>query len=141
MMERCFVCGRDMGPVVLRLGDALPILPSRMIYPSTSKGTIAFCDLCFEAERFGELTPEDVETVTWFFGVAYVDDDPARAVELLEPMLSKWRAPDLLSPLGRAYLSVGRAREGLAMREEALSLNAEHPWASEDRLLLENEGA
>lgn len=141
MMERCFVCGRDMGPVVLRLGDALPILPSRMIYPTTSKGIIAFCDLCFKGERFGEFTPEDVETVTWFFGVAYVDDEPERSVELLEPMLSKCRAPDLLSPLGRAYLSVGRTREGLAMLQEALSLNPEHPWSREDRLLLENEGA
>lgn len=112
-----------------------------MIYPTIAKGSIAFCDLCFEAERFGELTPEDVETVTWFFGVAYVDDDPGRAVELLELMLSKWRAPDLLSPLGRAYLSVGRVREGLAMLQVALSLDSEHPWSSEDRLLLENERA
>jgi hypothetical protein len=46
--------------------------------------------------------------------------------ELLEPMLAKWRSPDLLSPLGRAHLGVGRVAEGRAMLREALSLNPEH---------------
>jgi hypothetical protein len=112
-----------------------------MVYPTTSKGPIAYCDLCFETERFGDLTEADVHTITWFFGAGYADDRPERAIELLEPMLAEWRAPDLLSPLGRAYLGVGRLAEGRAMLREALSLNPEHPYSTGDRQLLEDEGA
>ena len=130
-----------MDPVVVRLGDPLPTIPSRMIYPTISKGTVAFCDLRFESKRFGALPAEDVDTITWFFGAGYADDRPERAIELLEPMFAKWRAPDLLSPLGRAYLSVGRVAEGKAMLREALSLNPEHPYSRGDRPLLEDEGA
>jgi hypothetical protein len=130
MMDRCYGCGRGMDPIVVRLGDPLPVMPSRMIYPTTSRGSIAFCNLCFEGQRFGALTPDDVERITWFFGAAFADEQPERAVELLEPMLAKWRAPDLLSPLGRAYLGVGRVAEGRAMLREALSLNPEHPYSS-----------
>jgi hypothetical protein len=130
-----------MDPVVIRLGDPLPTMPTRMIYPTTSKGTIAFCDLCFESKRFGTLSAQDVHIISWFFGSGYADDRPKRAIELLEPMLAKWRAPDLLSPLGRAYLGVGRVAEGAAMLREALSLNPEHPYAGGDRQLLEGEGA
>jgi hypothetical protein len=112
-----------------------------MIYPTTSKGSIAFCNLCFDGQRFGALTPDDVERITWFFGAAFADEQPQRAVELLEPMLARWRAPDLLSPLGRAYLGVGRVAEGRAMLREALSLNPEHPYSRGDRELVEDEGA
>jgi hypothetical protein len=116
-------------------------MPSIMVYPSTSKGDIAFCNLCFEDRRFAGFTTDDIEKITWFFGEAYVDERPQRAVELLEPMLSRWRAPDLLSPLGRAYLGVGRTAEGRAMLQEALSLNPKHPWSTHDRQLLKDEGA
>jgi hypothetical protein len=130
-----------MEPVVTQRGDALPVIPNMMVYLSTSRGDVAFCDLCFNERRFAGFTPDDVEKITWFFGQAYADDDPARAVELLEPMLSRWRAPDLLSPLGRAYLGVGRTVEGKAMLQEALSMNPDHPWSTGDRQLLEDEGA
>lgn len=128
-----------MDPVVIRLGNPLPVMPSQMIYPTTSKGSIAFCNLCFEAQRFGALTADDVERITWFFGATCADEQPERAVELLEPMLAKWRAPDLLSPLGRAYLGVGRIAEGKALLREALSLNPEHPYCRGDREFLEDE--
>jgi hypothetical protein len=127
-----------MDPVIIQRGDPLPIMPSMMVYPSTSKGDIAFCDLCFEEQRFAGFTADDIEKITWFFGAGYADEHPQRAVELLEPMLSRWRAPDLLSPLGRAYLGVGRVAEGKAMLQEALSLNSEHPWSTGDRQLLED---
>ena len=141
MKDRCYGCGRGMDPVIVRAGDPLPVMPSTMVYPTTSKGDIAFCDICFEGGRFADLSPQDVERVTWFFGVGYADDRPERAIELLEPMLAKWRAPDLLSPLGRAYLGVGRLAEGRAMLREALSLNPKHPYSRGDRQLLEDEGA
>jgi hypothetical protein len=130
-----------MEPVVIQPGDPLPVMPNMMVYPTTSKGDIAFCDLCFEAQRFVGFTTDDIEKITWFFGQAYVDDRPQRAVELLEPMLSRWRAPDLLSPLGRAYLGVGRTAEGRAMLQEALFLNLNHPWSTHDRQLLEDDAA
>jgi hypothetical protein len=130
-----------MDPVVVRSGDPLPTMPSTMVYPTTSKGEIAFCDLCFESGRFDGLSTEDVETITWFFGAGYADDRPERAIQLLEPMLAKWRAPDLLSPLGRAYLGVGRVAEGRALLREALSLNPTHPYSRGDRDLLRDEGA
>src|SRR5688572_27169413 len=102
MMDRCYGCGTGMDPIVLRPGDTMPAMPTIMVYPATSKGDIAFCDRCFEGQQFSGLSSRDIETITWFFGAAYVEEQPARAVALLEPMLAKWRAPDLLSPLGRA---------------------------------------
>ena len=141
MSDRCFQCKRGMDPIVIQPGDPIPVMPSILVYPATSQGNIAFCDLCFQKQQFAGFTADDVERITWFFGEAHVDGHPERAVELLEPMLSRWRAPDLLSPLGRAYLGVGRVAEGKAMLQEALSLNPEHPWAREDRQLLEDEGA
>jgi hypothetical protein len=130
-----------MDVVIVRPGDPIPVMPSMMVYPTTSKGEIAFCDRCFESRRFGALSPDDVEVITWFFGAAYAEEQPARAVTLLEPMLAKWRAPDLLSPLGRAYVRVGRIDEGKALLKEALSLNPEHAYSIGDRKLLEDEGA
>jgi hypothetical protein len=108
------------------------------VYPTTSKGDIAFCNLCFDERTFVGLSADDIERITWFFGQGYADERPSRAVELLEPMLAKWRAPDLLSPLGRAYLGVGRITEGKALLREALSLNPEHPYSAGDRTLLED---
>jgi hypothetical protein len=139
MKDRCYACGRNMDFVRVRFGDPLPVMPTTMVYPTTSKGAIAFCNLCFDAARFGDLTADDVETITWFFGATYADDRPERAVELLEPMLKKWRTPDLLSPLGRAYLGVGRVAEGMALLREALALNPEHPYSDGDRKLLKIE--
>ena len=130
-----------MDVVFVRLGDDPPRMPSIMVHPTTSKGAIAFCDLCFEANRFRDLSPGDVERISWFFGDAYVDENPHRAVQLLEPMLQRWRAPDLLSPLGRAYLNIGRREEGTALLKEALSLNPEHPYSAGDKLLLEDDDA
>ena len=95
-----------------RPGDTIPVMPNIMVYPATSKGDIAFCDRCFEGQQFNGLSAGDIERITWFFGAAYVEEQPKRAVALLEPMLAKWRAPDLLSPLGRAYLGVGRMDRG-----------------------------
>ena len=112
-----------------------------MVYPATSKGDIAFCDRCFEGQQFNGLSAGDIERITWFFGAAYIEEQPKRAVALLEPMLAKWQAPDLLSPLGRAYLGVGRMDEGKALLKEALSLNPGHPYSIGDRRLLEEEGA
>jgi hypothetical protein len=97
---------------VVGAGAPFPQLPSILVYASTSKGDIAFCDLCFEARRFRDLSADDVERITWFFGDAYVESDPQGSIQLLEPMLKRWRAPDLLSPLGRAYIGVGRIDEG-----------------------------
>lgn len=57
-------------------------------------------------------TPRLLLQITWFFGVAYVESNPRRSIQLLEPMLTKWRTPDFLSPLGRAYIGVGRIDEG-----------------------------
>jgi len=116
-------------------------MPNSVIYPTRFKGSIAFCNLCFESQRFGDLSADDVETIKWLFGAGYADDQPERAIELLDPMLAKWRAPDLLSPLGRAYLGVGRVAEGRGMLQEALSLNPKHPWSRGDRELLGDEGA
>jgi hypothetical protein len=130
-----------MDVVVVRSGEPTPQIPSIFVYPSTSVGDIAFCDLCFEDQRFRDLCDDDIEKITWFFGDAYVEDRPERAVQLLEPMLGTWRAPDLLSPLGRAYLGIGRREEGRSLLQEALSLNPNHPYAAGDRLLLEDEGA
>jgi hypothetical protein len=85
-----------MDVVVAEAGESFPQLPSILVCPSTSKGNIAFCDLCFEAGLFRDLSADDVERITWFFGAAYFESSPQRSIELLEPMLAKWRAPDLL---------------------------------------------
>jgi hypothetical protein len=126
-----------MDPVVVRPGEPWPRIPSIFVYPSTSKGDIAFCDLCFEERRFRDLSAEDVEKITWFVGSAYVDERPVEAIRLLEPMLARWRAPDLLSPLGRAYVKAGRTQEGRALLQEALSMAPDHPYVAIDREYLE----
>jgi hypothetical protein len=137
-MDRCYGCGSGMDVVVVRAGEPLPQLPTILVYPSTSRGDIAFCDLCFEGRRFRDLSADDVERITWFFGVAYVESNPQRSIQLLEPMLTKWRALDLLSPLGRAYIGVGRIDEGRALLTEALSMNPTHPYSEGDRWLIEH---
>lgn len=111
------------------------------MFPSTSKGDIAFCHPCFQARRFRDLSAAEIERITWFFGVAYVESNPQHSISLLEPMLAKWRAPDLLSPLGRAYILVGRIDEGKALLSEALSLNPTHPYSEGDKRLIEQTSA
>jgi hypothetical protein len=127
-----------MDVAVAEAGEPFPQLPSILVYPSTSKGNIAFCDLCFEAGRFRGLSADDVERITWFFGAAYVESSPQRSIELLEPILPNWRTPDLLSALGRAYIGVGRIDEGRALLSEALSRNPTHPYSEADRRLIEH---
>jgi hypothetical protein len=86
-----------MEPIVVQSGEPFPDItriPNVLVYPSTSRGQIAFCNLCFANQRFRDLTVKDVETITWFFGSHYVDERPDYAIELLEPMLKRWRAPD-----------------------------------------------
>lgn len=140
-MDRCYGCGNGMDVVVVDAGEPFPQLPTILVYPSTSKGDVAFCDLCLEARRFRDLSADDIERITWFFGVAYVESNPQRSIQLLEPMLMKWRAPDLLSPLGRAYIGVGRVDEGKALLSEALSMNPTHPYSEGDRQLIEHTTA
>ena len=122
----CYGCGLGVETV----------MPTLMVYPTTSQGDIAFCEVCFERRNFGDLTIEDIETVTWFFATSYVEDEPARAVTLLEPLLERWHSPDLLSPLGRAYVRVGRLEEGKALLREALEMNPRHPYVAHDKEIL-----
>jgi hypothetical protein len=127
-----------MGPVVRRPGEPLPRIPSTFVYPATSKGDIAFCHLCFEEGQFRDLSAEDVEKITWCFGRAFVEERPSEAIRLLvEPMLARWRAPELLSPLGRAYVKAGRTQEGRALLQEALEIAPNHPYVAIDREYLE----
>lgn len=120
--------------VIVPSDREIPLL--MFVYPSTSLGDIAFCNECFECGDFRGFTDEDVETITWYFGSGYVEDEPERAVALLEPMLQRWRSPDLLSPLGRAYVGVGRLDEGKAMLREALAMNPRHPYVAHDQEIL-----
>lgn len=135
--DKCYGCGATMDSIVVRPGEPLPRIPSTLVYPSTSRGDIAFCDLCFEERRFRDLSAADVEKITWFFGSAFVDQRPMEAIRLLEPMLARWRAPDLLSPLGRAYVKAGRTQEGKALLQEALEIAPGHPYVAIDKEYLE----
>jgi hypothetical protein len=76
---------------------AIGMVPTLLIHATTSRGSVAFCDRCFERRNFRDLTVEDIETLTWCFGGLYVDDEPARAVTLLEPLLDRWRSPETCS--------------------------------------------
>jgi hypothetical protein len=131
-MTGCYSCGSDMEPIRVRWSDFLlrrrPRMPSILVYPTTSRGLIAFCDLCFETQAFRDLADDDIRTLNWFFGVAYAEGKPARAISLLEPMLQDGRAPDILSPLGRAYISAGRIEEGTRLLREAAAFDPNHPY-------------
>ncbi len=111
--------------------------PRAFASQSTSRGTIMFCDVCLEERRFRDLTSEDVDVISWHFGSMYADLEPARAVDLLEPLVEKWqRSAEVLSPLGRAYIALGRQAEGRAMLAEALASWPNHPNAYHDRSIL-----
>ena len=140
MIDKCYGCGMGMEPIVVQSSEPLPDIsriPNVMVYPSTSRGSIAFCNLCFADRLFRDLTAKDIETITWFFGSHYVDERPDYAIQLLEPMLKRWRAPDLLSPLGRAYIRAGRGDVGRALLREALAIAPDHPYVAIDRKFLE----
>ena len=136
-MIGCYSCRADLEPIRVSWSDFLfrrrPRMPSFLVYPTTSRGRIAFCDLCFEARSFRDLSENDIRTLNWFFGSAYAEARPSRAIELLEPMLEAGRGPDVLSPLGRAYIRAGRVEEGTRLLREAAEFDPNHPYVVLDK--------
>lgn len=131
MDDRCYGCGAQNISYVIN--DQF----RAFAYPQTSRGRIAFCNVCFDEARFRDLTAEDIDVLSWNFGETYAEHDPRRAVSLLEPLLEKWmRSAEVLSPLGRAYIALGRTPEGRLLLAEALAAWPNHPNATGDRRLL-----
>lgn len=136
-MGHCYGCGRIDRDVVLIEFEGETVTEVQIfIHASTSKGEIGFCSECFEGRRFDGFTPEDIVILNWHFGSAFVEANPKRAIELLDPILTRWRTPDSLSPLGRAYIQSGRIDEGRALLLEALSHFPRHPYVAQDRAIL-----
>ena len=136
--QTCHGCGfliSNLLRPVERYGGRIPRF---FIYAETSRGEIAVCDLCFDSEvGFRELNENDKAVVRWHFGCAFADEDgdPARAIEILLPLLAESRVPDILSPLGRAFLLFGRREEGIALLQESLEYRGS-PYRKVDEELL-----
>src|SRR5947207_2465095 len=111
--DACYGCGGASSgayvvDIVLPNGEIMHS-PRAWVNAQTSRGVITFCNNCFEEQNFRGLSPEDIATISWYFAEFFVEREPLRAVELLEPFLLSWgRVPDVLSPLGRAYIAIGR---------------------------------
>ena len=130
--DACYGCGSINGDyvidIILPTGETKHS-PRVWIYPQTSRGVITFCNNCFEEQNFRQLSPEDVESIHWHFAELFVESQPRRAAEMLEAFLLQWgRVPDVLSPLGRAYIAMGRRVEGLTLLREAATKFPEHHY-------------
>jgi hypothetical protein len=139
MDEACYGCGIvvDGLYVVEIIGVPSRRTPRAFASQDTSRGNISFCDVCLEERRFRDLTAQDIDAISWNFGSMFAEIEPERAVSLLEPLVTKWqRSPEVLSPLGRAYLALNRSVDGRALLVEALESYPNHPWAQLDKAVL-----
>ena len=128
----CYGCGAIDGAYVIDIvlpNGEIRHSPRAWVCPQTSRGDIAFCNNCFEGQNFRDLSPKDIETIRWCFAELFAEHQPSRAADLLEPFLLKWgRIPDVLSPLGRAYIAMGRRAEGIELLREAAAIDPIHPY-------------
>ncbi len=132
MDDVCYGCGTvNEGEYIIEIvGANARRSPRAFAYQSTSRGEIVFCDVCLEEHRFRDLTSEVIDAISWNFGSMFAHNEPSRAVALLEPLVPKWqRSAEVLSPLGRAYIALGRREEGRSLLAEALQSEPNHPNA------------
>lgn len=138
-IDACYGCGIVQDDEYVREIVGMPSRRSARaaVYQNTSVGKITFCEVCLEEQNFRDLTQKDKDLLAWSFGSMFAELEPERAIALLKPLVEKFqRNAELLSPLGRAFIAVGRVNEGRAWLEEALRSSPNHPEAARDRSVL-----
>jgi tetratricopeptide repeat protein len=136
VLDGCYGCGIVNDEYVIEIVGAPSRRPHAFVYQITSAGKVIFCDVCLEEGNFRDLTPEDRDLISWSFASTLAEHEPERAITLLEPLVEKWdRTAEVLSPLGRAYIALGRRNEGRSLLEEALRSWPNHPNAEHDKSL------
>jgi|SRR6266511_2477724 len=138
-MDGCYSCGAsNTGEYFVQiLGVNARRSPRAFAHQNTPRGEIVFCEVCLEEQNFRDLTSDDIDVLSWHFGSMFAEIEPSRAVHLLQPLVAKWnRSAEVLSPLGRAYVALGRQSEGRSLLAEALQAEPNHPEAARDRSIL-----
>ena len=138
-MDTCYGCGAtNSGTYFVQIvGVNARRTPRAFASQNTSHGEITFCEVCLEERNFRDLTSEDIDVLSWNFGSMFAEIEPSRAVDLLEPLVAKWnRSAEVLSPLGRAYMALGRRDQGRHLLAEALQFEPNHPDSARDRSIL-----
>ncbi len=64
--DRCKVCRRPVPDAVFVTRDGEPS-PTSFVFASTGSDTFAFCNLCFESQRFETLTSEEIAALSQLF--------------------------------------------------------------------------
>jgi hypothetical protein len=64
--DRCKGCRRSVPDAVFVTRDDEPF-PTAFVYVNMGRGSFAFCNLCFEAEKFDGLSSEEIVAVSELF--------------------------------------------------------------------------
>ncbi len=72
MSNRCHFCNRELGPLeptyhFVVTGQPEERMVTHAIWADTSLGGIGVCNICYEQESFGSLTPEEIGVLHYMF--------------------------------------------------------------------------
>src|SRR6266487_6708987 len=115
MSNRCHVCHRELEPTYHFVVTGQPEEPmvTHAIWADTSLGRIGVCNICYEQERFGSFTSEDIGALHYMFSHPYSEDAAHYTVSLerLQRAFALCPCPEVEGALGYAYWKVGRKAE------------------------------
>ncbi len=111
------------------------------IWADTSLGRIGVCNICYEQERFGSFTSEDIGALHYMFSHPYSEDaaDYTVSLERLQRAFALCPCPEVEGALGYAYWKVGRKDEAVRHCRSSLAQQPNHFGASKAFYVLKRE--